>query len=91
MFTRTDDIITDMKHERFSRWPEALIIMQSIIYGFGDPISKIAFEVKVRKHMELIIAVSCLFQVRSGFFSIFNTEVSLWHHLIPHPRPRGCI
>ena len=34
-----------MKHERFKRWPEALIILQSIIYGFGDPISKIAFEV----------------------------------------------
>ena len=28
-----------------SRWPEALIILQSIVYGFGDPISKIAFEV----------------------------------------------
>ena len=33
------------KQEKFSRWPEALIIMQSIIYGFGEPISKIAFEV----------------------------------------------
>lgn len=30
---------------KFSRWPEALIILQSIVYGFGDPISKIAFEV----------------------------------------------
>ena len=39
------DIITDMKREGFSRWPEALIILQSVIYGFGDPISKIAFEV----------------------------------------------
>lgn len=28
-----------------SRWPEALIVLQSIVYGFGDPISKIAFEV----------------------------------------------
>ena len=28
-----------------NKWPEALIILQSIIYGFGDPISKIAFEV----------------------------------------------
>ena len=27
------------------RWPEALIVLQSVIYGFGDPISKIAFEV----------------------------------------------
>lgn len=27
------------------RWPEALIILQSVIYGFGDPISKIALEV----------------------------------------------
>ena len=27
------------------RWPEGLIILQSIIYGFGDPISKIALEV----------------------------------------------
>jgi drug/metabolite transporter (DMT)-like permease len=26
-------------------WPEALIILQSAVYGFGDPISKIAFEV----------------------------------------------
>ena len=29
----------------FKRWPETLIILQSIVYGFGDPISKIAFEV----------------------------------------------
>ena len=28
-----------------SRWPEALILLQSVIYGFGDPISKIAMEV----------------------------------------------
>lgn len=35
----------DLEHKQFSRWPEALIILQSIIYGFGDPISKIAFEV----------------------------------------------
>ena len=28
-----------------NKWPEALIILQSNIYGFGDPISKIAFEV----------------------------------------------
>ena len=34
-----------MERERFKRWPEALIVIQSIIYGFGDPISKIAFEV----------------------------------------------
>ncbi len=26
-------------------WPEALILLQSVIYGFGDPISKIAMEV----------------------------------------------
>lgn len=26
-------------------WAEALIVLQSVIYGFGDPISKIAFEV----------------------------------------------
>ena len=31
--------------ELTKRWPEALIILQSIIYGFGDPISKIAMEV----------------------------------------------
>ncbi len=31
--------------EKFNRWPEALIVLQSIVYGFGDPISKIAFEV----------------------------------------------
>ena len=30
---------------KFKRWPEALIVLQSVIYGFGDPISKIAFEV----------------------------------------------
>ena len=35
-----------MKHNmHFNRWPEALIILQSVVYGFGDPISKIAFEV----------------------------------------------
>ncbi len=27
------------------RWPEALTLLQSVIYGFGDPISKIAMEV----------------------------------------------
>jgi drug/metabolite transporter (DMT)-like permease len=27
------------------RWAEGLIVLQSIVYGFGDPISKIAFEV----------------------------------------------
>lgn len=31
--------------EKFKRWPEALIVLQSVVYGFGDPISKIAFEV----------------------------------------------
>lgn len=30
---------------KLKRWPELLIVLQSIIYGFGDPISKIAFEV----------------------------------------------
>ena len=30
---------------KFRRWPEALIVLQSVVYGFGDPISKIAFEV----------------------------------------------
>lgn len=35
----------NMEQTKFRRWPEALIILQSIIYGFGDPISKIAFEV----------------------------------------------
>ena len=33
------------EQNKASRWPEALIILQSIVYGFGDPISKIAFEV----------------------------------------------
>lgn len=31
--------------KKFNRWAEALIVLQSIVYGFGDPISKIAFEV----------------------------------------------
>ena len=35
----------DGEKNRYKRWPEALIILQSVIYGFGDPISKIAFEV----------------------------------------------
>ena len=30
----------NMEQTKFSRWPEALIILQSIIYGFGDPIYK---------------------------------------------------
>ena len=30
---------------KYARWPEMLIILQSVVYGFGDPISKIAFEV----------------------------------------------
>lgn len=29
----------------FSRWAEGLIVLQSLVYGLGDPISKIAFEV----------------------------------------------
>ena len=33
------------ERRQFSMWPEALIVLQSIAYGFGDPISKIAFEV----------------------------------------------
>ena len=34
------------EHGGFSkRQAEALIVLQSLIYGFGDPISKIAFEV----------------------------------------------
>lgn len=38
--------IIDMKSLKIrSKWPEALIVFQSVIYGFGDPISKIAFEV----------------------------------------------
>lgn len=35
----------DGEKNRYKRWPEALIVLQSVIYGFGDPISKIAFEV----------------------------------------------
>ena len=34
-----------LESKNSSRWPEALIVIQSVIYGFGDPISKIAFEV----------------------------------------------
>ena len=26
-------------------WAEMLIVIQSLVYGFGDPISKIAFEI----------------------------------------------
>ena len=35
----------DKRSAKFARWPEMLIILQSVVYGFGDPISKIAFEV----------------------------------------------
>lgn len=35
----------EIRGAKFKRWPEALIVLQSIVYGFGDPISKIAFEV----------------------------------------------
>ena len=35
----------DSRSAKFRRWPEMLIILQSVVYGFGDPISKIAFEV----------------------------------------------
>ena len=34
-----------LESKNSSRWPEALIVIQSVIYGFGDPISKIAFDV----------------------------------------------
>ena len=86
MFTRMDDIITDMKHERFSRWPEALIIMQSIIYGFGDPISKIAFEVTPVYTMMsvryLIAFVVCAVLFRKRIIETLKTvPVRMW--LIP--------
>ncbi len=44
---RMELLYTDLKtgQSNFKRWPEALIVLQSIVYGFGDPISKIAFEV----------------------------------------------
>ena len=37
--------MADRNGAKLNRWPEMLIILQSIVYGFGDPISKIAFEV----------------------------------------------
>lgn len=43
---KLSSVIMERGTERhFKRWPEALIVLQSIVYGFGDPISKIAFEV----------------------------------------------
>ena len=35
----------DKRSAKCARWPEMLIILQSVVYGFSDPISKIAFEV----------------------------------------------
>lgn len=33
------------RREIIKYWAEGLIVLQSVIYGFGDPISKVAFEV----------------------------------------------
>ena len=75
-----------MKQEKFSRWPEALIIMQSIIYGFGDPISKIAFEVTPVYTMMsvryLIAFVVCAILFRKSIMETLRTvPVRMW--LIP--------
>ena len=55
----------------FKRWPEALIVLQSLIYGFGDPISKIAFETVPVYSMStvryLIAFIAC--------FAIFHKRV----------------
>ena len=48
-------------------WPEALIVLQSVIYGFGDPISKIAFEVTPVYTM-MTVRYSIAFIVCFGMF-----------------------
>ena len=55
-------------------WAEALIVLQSVIYGFGDPISKIAFEV-VPVYSMMSIRYSIAFAVCLIFFRkrIINT------------------
>lgn len=70
----------------FGRWPEALIVLQSVIYGFGDPISKIAFEVtpvytmmSVRYSIAFLV---CFALFRSRVISTLKTvPVKAW--LIP--------
>ena len=75
-----------MEQTKFSRWPEALIILQSIIYGFGDPISKIAFEVTPVYTMMsvryLIAFVICAVIFRKRILNTLRTvPVKAW--LIP--------
>ncbi len=68
------------------RWPEGLILLQSIIYGFGDPISKIAMEVTpvytmmtVRYSMAFLV---CFLMFRKRIIETLKTvQVRAW--LIP--------
>ena len=68
------------------RWPEGLILLQSIIYGFGDPISKIAMEVTpvytmmtVRYSMAFLV---CFLMFRKRIIETLKTvPVRAW--LIP--------
>lgn len=55
-------------------WPALLIILQSLLYGFGDPISKIAYEV-TPVYTLLVIRYSLAFILLALFFRqrILNT------------------
>ena len=76
----------DGEKNRYKRWPEALIVLQSVIYGFGDPISKIAFEVTPVYTMMsvryLIAFIVCFLLFRKRIIETIKTvPVRAW--LIP--------
>lgn len=56
---------------KYARWPEMLIILQSVVYGFGDPISKIAFEV-VPVYSMMTVRYSIAFLV---CFALFGRRI----------------
>ena len=58
---------------KFDNWPEALIVLQSIVYGFGDPISKIAFEV-MPVYTMMSVRYSIAFAVAFALFRHRITE-----------------
>ena len=53
---------TGTEQKKYRLWAEMLIVLQSLVYGFGDPISKIAFEiVPVYSMMTVRYSIAFLF------------------------------
>ena len=71
---------------QFKRWPEALIVLQSIVYGLGDPISKVAFEVTpvytmMSVRYSIAFAVACILFRRRIVKTLRTVPVRCW--LVP--------